>query len=92
VKVVFSEQALDDLAAIRADDRFTAAQAKAMAQKIIAQCLMLDEFPLLGYAGRQPETREIIVKPFVVVYEITPSGIAVINIWHGRQSRQPPGI
>ncbi len=59
-----------------------------MARKIVAQCQMLDAFPHLGHKGRVGGTREIVITPFVAVYEIIQSRIYVINIWHGRQSRQ----
>ena len=32
-------------------------------------------------------TFEIVVRPYVVVYEINRDQIAVLRVWHGRQRR-----
>jgi plasmid stabilization system protein ParE len=88
--VEFSLEALDALEAIRRDERFTQQKAEEMARKIVDRCNLLDVTPRGGYRGRAPNTRELIVKPFIVVFEIAPTGVKIINIWHGRQNRSAP--
>jgi toxin ParE1/3/4 len=86
--VEFSNDALEDLKDIRAHIAlYNPKLAHSKALQIIEKCRALDALPKRGRPGRVSGTREITVKPWVVVYEITVIGPIILHIWHGRQSR-----
>ncbi len=89
--VEFFDEALDALAAIRGDDRFSPDRAFEIAQKIVARCNLLGTEPHGRYKGRKHGTFEIIVQPFVIVFAIDKAGAKILNIWHGRESRGEAG-
>src|SRR5262249_3123895 len=50
----------------------------------------LANFPLSGPRGPVPGTRRLVVTPYILTYRITPAGIEILDIRHGRQ-RTPLG-
>jgi toxin ParE1/3/4 len=54
----------------------------------VAACDSLDFLPNRGRPGRAPGTREIAVRPYVIVYRVTPSVVQIVRIWHRAQSRR----
>lgn len=91
MQVRFAEAALADIEGIRryiARDNPSAASRTAIA--IVAAVDRLSANPRLGRLGGLPGTFELVVKPYVIVYEINRAEIVVLRVWHGRQSR--PGI
>ncbi len=87
--VRFSNEALADLRAIRDYIGLeTPVLARIKAQEIVNACQRLDHFPQMGRKGREAGTREITIKPWVAVYQVTPDGPLIVHIWHGRQSRR----
>jgi plasmid stabilization system protein ParE len=65
-----------------------AVKALEMAQRIVARCNRLDHRPHGGYKGRKPGTFEIVIKPFIIVFEIAVTEVTILNIWHGRENRE----
>jgi addiction module RelE/StbE family toxin len=88
MEVVFAELALTDLEQIRtfiARDNPTAAVRVAAA--IVAAADRLSVNPRLGHLGAIAGTFELVVRPYVLVYEIQRDEIIVLRVWHGRQHR-----
>jgi addiction module RelE/StbE family toxin len=88
MQVSFTALALSDIENIRAyiaKDNPEAASRMAVA--IVAAADRLSDNPRLGRIGSLPGTFELIVKPHVIVYEITRTEITVLRVWHGRQKR-----
>ena len=89
MSVVFSPEALADLAAIRSyiGERNPSAASR-IAVQIVATCDRLEYLPERGRPGIVPGTREVTVLwPYVIVYRIVPDGVEIIRIWHGAQDR-----
>ncbi len=89
VKVVFSPEAVSDLATIR---DFIGEQnpvaASRIAVQLVATCDRLEHLPERGRPGLVPGTREITVMwPYVIVYGISADAVEIIRIWHGAQDR-----
>jgi addiction module RelE/StbE family toxin len=88
MQVRLAHLALADLQAIRAyiarDNPLAAQQ---MAIKIVAAADRLSANPRIGRLGAMPGTFELVVRPYVLVYEIHRAEIVVLRIWHGRQRR-----
>ena len=62
-------------AALRIDDQ------------IESQTRLLAMSPMMGRAGREPGTREMVINrsPFVLVYRVLRSRIEILHLLHGRQ-------
>jgi len=89
VKVRWSAESIDDLAALRA---FIAAESPASAIRIARQIsetveTLLSENPEIGRPGRVPDTRELVVArtPFIVAYRIRPAVVEIVRVLHGAQ-------
>lgn len=86
-RIVWSHQAIDDLAAIRAfisRDDPTAAQRVALHIVETIETTLAGN-PHIGRPGRVPGTRELVVSktPFVVPYRVKDKTIHVLRIYHG---------
>ena len=87
--VVFSPEALADLAAIRSyiGDRNPAAASR-VAVALVAACDRLEHLPERGRPGLVAGTREItIIWPYVIIYRIAPDSVEIVRVWHGAQDR-----
>jgi len=62
--------------------------ASRVAVRLVAACDSLDFMPNRGRPGREPGTRELPVRPYVIVYRVKPSGVEIVRIWHMAQSRK----
>jgi toxin ParE1/3/4 len=82
----WSPAASDDFEAI-VDYFFenSAASAEGLVQNIQTSIEKLLIFPGLGRPGQKKGTRELIVNPFIVVYEARDDVVHIIRIVHGRQ-------
>ena len=58
-----------------------------MAVAIVAAADRLSANPRLGRLGAMRGTFELVVRPYVLVYEIQRAEIVVLRVWHGRQRR-----
>ena len=76
--------ALRDLEALHAfiseDDP---GRAGAMVERILASIRSLDRHPEMGRAGRVAGTRELVVAPYVVAYQLKPERVELLAIIHG---------
>jgi toxin ParE1/3/4 len=85
--VLWSSEAIDDLASLRA---FIAEDDPAAAQRIVLRighnvAQLLSEQPQMGRPGRVPGTRELVLPgtPYVVPYRIRDNRIQVLRVYHG---------
>jgi toxin ParE1/3/4 len=88
MQVKFAELALSDIENIRtyiAHDDPAAAQP--MATAIVEAADRLEFNPRIGRYGTVAGTFELIVSPYVLIYEIRRTEIVVLRVWHGRQQR-----
>jgi toxin ParE1/3/4 len=84
---VWSPEAIDDLAALRA---YIEQYDPAAAQRIALQFFqhletLLPNNPEMGRPGRVPGTRELVIPrtPFVVPYRLVGNTIQILRIFHG---------
>lgn len=92
MKVVFDEEALDDLQGIFAwvaKDDLTAATA--LINRIFhkVEKLAVPELSRMGRTGRDPGTHELLEGPYIIVYEINDrrARIRIISVVHGARDR-----
>jgi toxin ParE1/3/4 len=85
--IVWSPQAIDDLAALRA---YLAEDDKAAAQRTVLHIIrnieqLLSDNPNMGRPGRVPSTRELVVArtPTIVPYRIRNNRLQVLRVYHG---------
>jgi toxin ParE1/3/4 len=82
---VWSPEAIDDLAALRAyigeDDP---AAAQRVAEHIVRSVELLSDNPQRGRPGRVPGTRELVVSrtPFIVPYRVRGSTLQILRVYH----------
>lgn len=55
--------------------------------EILASVEQLARFPLLGRAGRIPNTRELVVPntPFIAAYTLDENRVVILAVYHGSQ-------
>jgi plasmid stabilization system protein ParE len=88
-KIIWSEQARDDLQSIVlfiAQDN--APVAESFGLRLMAKVDMLAQFPQLGRAvpeERDETIREIILRPYRIIYKVLAEKeiVAIARIWHG---------
>jgi toxin ParE1/3/4 len=87
--VRWSQSAADDLKNISeyTKETFGPAQANRIARSIYETARSLRNHPRRGRAGRQPNTREILIMrtPFYIVYTVGDSRIEIVRIFHSAQ-------
>ena len=84
---VWSPEAIDDLAALRA---YIEQENPAAAQRIARHILqnvdtLLVSNPSIGRPGRVPGTRELVIPrtPFIVPYRVIGNTIQILRVFHG---------
>jgi toxin ParE1/3/4 len=89
VRLVWSPESADDLAALRA---FIAADSPTAAKRMIRRIAemvetLLPQNPEIGRRGRTPGTRELVISqtPFLVAYRIHNETIEILRVLHGAQ-------
>jgi addiction module RelE/StbE family toxin len=88
MQVRFADAALTDIENIRTYiSRDNPSAASRIAAAIVTAADRLSVNPRLGRLGAIPGTFELIVRPYVLVYEIHRAEIVVLRVWHGRQRR-----
>ena len=88
MEIRFADAALADIESIRdyiAKDNPAAANRMAVA--IVAAVDRLEMNPRAGRVGVVPGTFELIVRPYIVVYEIMRMEVVVLRVWHERRRR-----
>jgi toxin ParE1/3/4 len=90
MRIIWSRKAISNLIEIReyiAQDKPEAA--RLLAERILRSVERLAKHPHLGHAGREPETRELVVTdtPYVVPYRIHRGRLAILAVLHGARDR-----
>ncbi|ABQ29186.1 type II toxin-antitoxin system RelE/ParE family toxin [Acidiphilium cryptum] len=87
--VIFTAEALDDLAHIRQHiGRENPHAATRVAVQLVAACDRLEYLPERGRTGLVSGTRELtVIWPYVIVYRISASSVEILRVWHGAQDR-----
>jgi toxin ParE1/3/4 len=87
VTPVWSPEALDDLAALRAYiEKDNPSAAQRIALHIIHNVeILLPASPEMGRPGRVPGTRELVIPrtPFIVPYRLQDNTIQILRVLHG---------
>ncbi len=93
MELVFDDEAIVDLENIYgwiAKDSPSAA--KNVVRRLLSSTELLISFPLMGHAGREPDTFEWVVPrlPYIVVYEVdrVAERIVITAVLHGAQDRE----
>ncbi len=91
MEIVWSHRArtgLEEIRAYVAKDKPDAAGR--LATRIIAVVEALKSHPNLGRVGAEPGIRELVIggTPYIILYSVKRTRIAIITIWHGAQSRK----
>lgn len=62
--------------------------ARNMARELFVAGASLAVFPRRGRPGLTPGTRElVVVRPYVIVYEVLNDDVTILRVWHGAQER-----
>jgi toxin ParE1/3/4 len=87
VKIIWSPEAIDDLAALRAYiSRDNPAAARRVALHLLEMVeTTLAENPHIGRPGRVPGTREFVIDktPYIVPYRVKDNALQILRIYHG---------
>jgi toxin ParE1/3/4 len=94
MKIIFDDEALEDLSSIQAwiskeSPRAAATITAKIFDKI--EYLLEPELTYMGRPGLDPGTHELIEYPYIIVYEVHEDRgeIVVLAIVHGAQKRKP---
>ncbi|HEY5915153.1 MAG TPA: type II toxin-antitoxin system RelE/ParE family toxin [Verrucomicrobiae bacterium] len=96
-KLIWSPAARDDLRdLVRFIARDNADRAASFGLQLIRRTEMVQEFPEMGRAlpeRRDARLREIIVRPYRVIYRLTPERqlVEIVRIWHAARG-EPEGV
>jgi toxin ParE1/3/4 len=89
VRLVWSTESAEDLAALRA---FIAADSPSAGKRVVRRIAemvetLLPQNPEIGRRGRAPGTRELVISqtPFLVAYRVHNETIEVLRVLHGAQ-------
>jgi toxin ParE1/3/4 len=87
MNIVWSPEAIEDLASLRA---YIAEDNPAAARRVVLRVLqdierLLPDNPSIGRAGRVPGTRELVIQgtPYIVPYRIQRTTIQILRVYHG---------
>jgi toxin ParE1/3/4 len=87
MNIVWSPEAIEDLASLRA---YIAEDNPAAARRVVLQLIqnveqLLSVNPQIGRAGRVPGTRELVVPgtPYIVPYRVQRATIQILRVYHG---------
>jgi len=59
------------------------------AQAIFNRVKELRSFPSLGRPGERRGTRELVSRPYVIIYRLHNDVAEILHIWHGAQDWRP---
>jgi toxin ParE1/3/4 len=90
MRLVWTETAIANLVEIReyvAQDKPVAA--RRLAQRILSCAKRLAKYPHLGRAGRELDTRELLVggTPYFICYQVHRERVAILAVVHGARER-----
>jgi len=91
MRPVWSPEAIDDLASLRA---YISQDDPAAAQRVALHVIhnveaLLSENPQIGRPGRVPGTRELVIPntPFIVPYRVQGDTIQILRVFHAARRR-----
>ncbi len=85
-RIRWTTEAADQFeAAVRHIQQENPTAALKVAQALIDRIEQLRTFPSLGRPGEVLGTRELVIRPYVVVYRPAEEVLEVLHIWHGAQ-------
>jgi toxin ParE1/3/4 len=90
MRIDWSESALTDLDGVEAYfGQYNLGAAVAAVDRITECVDLLEKFPEMGYVGKYPGTREIVVarNQCVVIYKLQQETIRILRVIHGGQER-----
>jgi toxin ParE1/3/4 len=88
MRIIWTETAISNLTEIRRFiEQDQPVAARRVAQRIITAAERLAKYPYLGRAGREPETRELVVAgtPYIIPYRIHGGRLAILAVLHSAQ-------
>jgi len=94
MRILFDDEAIHDLEKIRAwITKDSPRAANELIERIFEKIenLSAPELTYMGRPGLDPETRELIEYPYIIVYEVHEArrDIVILAIVHGAQDREP---
>jgi len=75
-----AEKDLDDLFAYVAQDSLAVAEKEV--DRVIEEVSRLQSHPAIGRPGRVPETRELVIPPYIVAYRVKGATIQILRVLH----------
>ncbi|MBF0503281.1 MAG: type II toxin-antitoxin system RelE/ParE family toxin [Candidatus Riflebacteria bacterium] len=78
-----AEKDLDDLFAFIAQDSLPMAAKEV--ERVIGEVTRLQSNPAMGRPGRVPETRELVIPPYIVAYRVKDSIVQILRVLHSAQ-------
>jgi len=91
LEIVWSPLALARLQEIRAYVGLDKPDAtERLATRIVAVVEVLRNHPYLGRAAAEPGVRELVIggTPYIILYRVRGTRVAISTIWHGAQLKQ----
>jgi toxin ParE1/3/4 len=93
VKLRFTAEAREHIAAIYSYIRDRNPVAATLVARIRVAAEQLAEFPRMGHIGRVPGTHEWVVRglPYIIIYQpgvTDPDEVLILGIFHGAQDRE----
>jgi len=79
-----AEKDLDDLFAFVARDSLTTAEKEV--ERVIGEVARLQAHPAMGRSGRVPETRELVIAPYIVAYRVKGNVVQILRVLHSAQA------
>lgn len=90
MRIIWSATAIANLAEIKQFiERDKPEAARRLAQRILASVERLAEHPYLGLPGREPDTRELIVRgtAYIIPYRIHRGHLDILAVLHAAKDR-----
>lgn len=79
-----AEKDLDDLFSFVARDSLTIAEKEV--NRVIGEVARLQSHPATGRPGRVPETRELVIPPYIVAYRVKAGTVQILRVLHSARS------
>ena len=88
-RIVWTRNALADLEQVRAYllENADPDTMRLEAARIWTATQRLTRFPASGRPGRIPETRELVVAPYILPYRIKDNVVEILDVFHSAQKR-----
>ena len=90
MRIIWSETAVANLAEIREYiEKDKPEAARRLARRILVSAERLAVHPYLGHAGREPDSRELIIggTPYVVSYQVQKGRLLILAVLHSSRRK-----